>query len=338
MAYFECVIGSGGGDGADLIVTCSSDFAGSTITCTDGTKTFTQTCPSSSPYTVTFESIPTGTWTISGVSGGQTFSKTKTITDFTETLSAIPDGATVTPTDDIQTWLHCADIWDKNYTTIAAVLADTTTLLALISSNNAADYMARSTTWSSSVCANSTAMTYIGNNNYCANKLLADSTWCTSICNSTYFESVLKTKVPTMTSNTAPSGEVFYDTSKVTGGTSGETYYYLFSGNLQTVGTATVTTNQYFGYDFTNSNKNSLCKLAVYGHHASGNMTIEVQGSNSKTSNYQTLKSFTYTSSNSWQYFDIPFSATKYRYWRLNCTKGTIYSIALKGLQFYGRA
>jgi len=59
----------------------------------------------------------------------------------------IPDGSTVLPTDDIQIWLHCANICDKSYTTLAEVLADTTTLSALISSNNAVDYMVRSTSW-----------------------------------------------------------------------------------------------------------------------------------------------------------------------------------------------
>ena len=260
----------------------------------------------------------------------------------------IPDGRTVTPTDDIQIWLNCADIWDKTYTTLAEVLADTDTLLALINSNNAVDYMVRSTTWAvaqalvpvmtsdttpSGVCScshegaqpwyafdgddttrmtlrpssisyewvgyefetpqsvrkikdlvygsintrvssaklqyssdgntwndiqtfsdyknsssheyaistsqtakywriylsfnaadfvgyytiqfygesitnSSTAMSYIGLNNYCANTLLADSTWCMAIANSTYIESVLNVKVPTMTSETAPSGVV----------------------------------------------------------------------------------------------------------------------------------
>jgi hypothetical protein len=59
----------------------------------------------------------------------------------------IPDGRTVEPTDDIQIWLNCANIWDKPYTLLAEVLADTDTLLALITSNNAVDYMVRSTTW-----------------------------------------------------------------------------------------------------------------------------------------------------------------------------------------------
>lgn len=59
----------------------------------------------------------------------------------------IPDGRTVTPTDDIQIWLNCANIWDKAYTTLAEVLADTDTLSALIASENAVDYIVRSTTW-----------------------------------------------------------------------------------------------------------------------------------------------------------------------------------------------
>jgi len=61
--------------------------------------------------------------------------------------SNIPDGRTVEPTDDIQIWLNCANIWDKTYTTLAEVLADTDTLSALIASENAVDYMVRSTTW-----------------------------------------------------------------------------------------------------------------------------------------------------------------------------------------------
>ena len=68
--------------------------------------------------------------------------------------------------------------------------------------------MKRSTTWVSAVTANSTAMSYIGTNDYCAEALLNNSTWNAAICNSTYFESVLNVKVPTMTDATHPSGIV----------------------------------------------------------------------------------------------------------------------------------
>ena len=198
---FKCTLASGGA--LILTVTCDSAFAGQTITCTDGTTTLTQICPSTSPYTVEFRIPNGGTWTIS--SG--TDSTSVIIPDAIE-LHYIPNGSTFTPTDDIQTWLHCASIFNKSYTTITQVLSDASTLQALISSTNAVDYMARSTTWANDVTADSSAMTYIGLNNYCANKLLANSTWLNAICNSTYFENVLNVKVPTMTSDTTPSGVV----------------------------------------------------------------------------------------------------------------------------------
>lgn len=197
---FRCTLASGGS--LVLTVTCDSEFAGQTITCTDGTTTLTKTCPSSSPYTVEFKIPNAGTWLISSGT-----SSTSIIIPDTADLHTIPTGSTVTPTDDIQTLLHCANIWDKSYTTVSALLADTTSLLAVVSDNNSADYLVRSTTFASDFCADSTAMAYIGANNYCADTLLADSTWLNAICSSTYFESVFNVKVPTMTSDTTPSGQ-----------------------------------------------------------------------------------------------------------------------------------
>ena len=239
MAYFECIIG---GAGTTLTVTCDSGFAGKTITCTDGTTTLTAVCPSASPYVVEFDVETDGTWTISGTVSGTTHSITMTIQTSAD-LHEIPNGSTVTPVANIQTWLHCANIWDKDYTTISQVLNDATTLLALISSNNAADYMARSTSWASSVCANAIAMQYIGNNNYCANKLLANSTWYTAICNSTYFESVLNVKVPTMTSNTEPSGTAISLPSNANA-------YRAFDGNIDTYAGGTSSGNTPYPHEF----------------------------------------------------------------------------------------
>lgn len=78
MAYFECIVGNGGGGGGTdipLIVICTSAFAGLTIICTDGTTTLTGQCPSSSPYTLQFDLPNTGTWTVSGVVSGVTYSE-----------------------------------------------------------------------------------------------------------------------------------------------------------------------------------------------------------------------------------------------------------------------
>lgn len=84
MAYFECIIGNGTGTGTGipLIVTCASAFAGLTITCTDGTTTLTDTCPSSSPYEITFNLPNTGTWTVSGVISGTTYSESVVVDSF----------------------------------------------------------------------------------------------------------------------------------------------------------------------------------------------------------------------------------------------------------------
>lgn len=188
---------------AKIIVTTTT---GLTVTATKGGTTYTATETSTGVYEVIVDSK--GTWTVTDGTNTTTVSVTAQTT-YNVAFVVIPDGSTVTPTDDIQTWLNCANIWDKAYTTLAEVLADSTTLSALISDNNATDYLVRSTTWASGMCADSTAMTYIGLNNYCANTLLADATWRTAICNSTYFESVLNVKVPVMTSATTPAGTVY---------------------------------------------------------------------------------------------------------------------------------
>ena len=59
----------------------------------------------------------------------------------------LPNGKTEVPTDNIQTWLNCADIWDKDYKTLGQVMADTETLSALMADENAVDYLVRSKTW-----------------------------------------------------------------------------------------------------------------------------------------------------------------------------------------------
>lgn len=89
MAYFRCSTGSvSSGDGVALIVECDSNFAGATITATNGTDTYTQTCPSTSPYTVTFEDIAKGNWTVSGIIAGITYSESVLVQDYTVELQS----------------------------------------------------------------------------------------------------------------------------------------------------------------------------------------------------------------------------------------------------------
>ena len=344
MAYFHCLIGGGSsGGGYELTVTCDADFAGTTITCTDGVTTLTQTCPSASPYEVVFEIPNGGEWTISGIISGQTYSTAIDIPDSLE-LHSVPEGSTVLPTDDIQTWLACAGIRDKSYTTLNEVLADSTTLLALISDNNASDYLVRSTTWASGITADSTAMTDIGANNYCANTLLADSTWRNAICDSTYFESVLNVKVPTMTSNTTPSG-VASAFNVITNFPA----YYAFdkivdsgSGVHCWAGTGT---SGWLAYQFPTPVR--IAKLVLTQRTESG----AGQNQNVKTATVQYSDT---GNSNDWhddsegvQNYAQAVPNTKYvgetgthKYWRINVL--TIYNnsanaVAILELQFYGR-
>lgn len=324
---------SSGGDGADLVVTCASAYSGLTISCSNGSTTYQKTCPTSSPYQVTFESISTGTWTISGTIEGQTFSTTILISDFEATLGAIPEGSTVVPTDDIQTWLYCAGIFDKSYTTISQVLADASTLQALIASNNAADYLARSTTWASDVTANSSAMSYIGLNDYCADALLADSTWLNAICNSTYFESVLTTKVPTMTSATTPSGTVSASSTLSSGSTTYKNYY-AFDGNTSTKWySANNSSAQYITYQFA-----SAMVIKKFYLKLDWKRSYKVQASTDGSTWVDIISEYT-PSSNTEERNVVINNSTAYRYYRLYSPSviSTIY-IGISEMQFYGRA
>lgn len=161
-----------------------------------------------STLAVSFRAMLTGNYTILWDEYTTNFVVSELSGSINVVLASTPEGSTITPVNDVQTWLRCGEISDKDYTTMSQVLSDTVTLQSLISSQNANDYLVRSTDWATDVCGNSTAMSYIGLNNYSANTLLNDSTWCTAICNSTYFESVLNYKIPYMTSNTSPSGEI----------------------------------------------------------------------------------------------------------------------------------
>lgn len=330
MAWFLCNVGNGG---SELTVTCDSVFAGATITCTDGVTTLIKTCPSSSPYIVKFNIPNSGIWTVS--SGAS--STSVVITDSID-LHDIPVGATVIPTDDVETWLHCANIWNKSYTTINQVLADTSTLLALISSNNAADYMARSTNWASTVCANSMAMTFIGNNNYCANKLLENSTWRTAICNSTYFESVLNVKVPTMTSNTTPSGVA--SGTNYSGEPTNYPPFYAFDGNDNTKW-VTNNVNPYIQYQFPSAKKIYMMKWKANQETPVLPPTaMVVKGSNNGSTYSGALATVSNVTADTSEHTAIFSTIGSYSHYKVECThrtyQGQAYS-QLATLQFYGR-
>jgi hypothetical protein len=260
--------------------------------------------------------------------------------------SNIPTGSTVTPVNSIGTWLRCAGIFDKNYVTPTEVLADSTTLAALISSTNAVDYMVRSTSWATDVCADSTAMSLIGLNNYCANALIADSTWLNAIANSTYIESVMNVKVPTMTSNTTPSGVASSDPSAQTS----LDPYKAFDGQTNTVfGVRPLQSSGVYtlSYQFSQQKCVYLARLNpryqdFYGVNHLHMKTFKIQGYDGNTwvdlSDSITLLDQEYTS----PIDTILTNASYYTSYRLYgtgsyVTYSDVYIIYIVELQFYGR-
>ena len=317
---------SQGGGGQFVIIAKGENYEGQTVTATKGTKS------KSAVITSGVARIPVdegGVWTLT-LSSGETFN-TPNMTYYGEyEVALLPNGSTVTPTNDIQTWLKCAGL-NKSYTTMSEVLADTNTLSALISNNNAVDYMVRSTTWASDVCSNESAMTYIGLNNYCANKLLADSTWCTAICNSTYFKKVLNVKVPTLTADSAlVLASNVYDNS-------GYKAYYAFDNNTTTLWAAKNTTNEYVGYDF---EKPVYVKKVSYiqSNESSKYRAKNIRVDGFDGSQWKSIKTDVAQQNTNIQWIDLSdnkTSYTKYRMYIIDSYSDSV--IELAELQFYGR-
>lgn len=337
MAYFRCVGGVGGG--AVLTLTYSSEFYGETITATDGTKTVTKVAPSTGTMDITLPE--SGTWVVSATIDGQTYSTTVTVDlEYTATLEAIPNGSTVTPTDDIQTWLKCAGITDKTtYTTLADVLADTDTFIALCADSNACDYMARSTNWASGVSADSTAMLIVGKYNYCANALLGNSTWSEALVNSTYWAYVFDVTVPKMTSNSAPSGLAFASSTY----DSNYPAYKAFNGDSSNGWNARANPvyPEYLGYIFTQ--KMILSEIALDTGGTRRVYTFKIQGSNDTTTGTDgtwTDVSEVITTPDSGYNKTYPINGDgEYKAYRLYIVTGTTSAgnLNIATLQFYGR-
>lgn len=258
----------------------------------------------------------------------QIFGETKTI----------PDGKTVTPTDDIQILLHCADIWDKAYTTIAEIITDTITLTAIIVDNNSIDYLVRSTTWASSVTSNSTAMTLIGANNYASNALTADATWCEAIGESEYVDSVLNAKIPKMTTNTTPSG-----VASASSAYSGRPAYRAFDRDMNTTWNGNVAGSSgqtleagWIQYQFTNAV--SAKYLTIYTSIPCP--LIVVMGSNDGVT-FEDVASVENIPNNE-QFGSALLNSENYIYYRCKVTQkntsgGTLMMPVITELQLYGR-
>ena len=133
----------GGGFSALIVITAAT---GQTVTVSKGSDTYTAVEISSGTYEVSVDSM--GTWTVTDGTNTDTVAVSQQTTYYV-TLSSVPDGRTVLPTDDVSIWLACGQR-SETYTTLSQVLADSTCLSALISDSNAVDYLVRSKSFAKS--------------------------------------------------------------------------------------------------------------------------------------------------------------------------------------------
>ena len=334
MAYFDCIVG-GSGKGNTLVVICTDDFAGTTITCTNGTKTYTKTCPSTAPYEVTFYGLAAGSWTISGVIEGQTYSETIAVTEYQLNLNS---------GFDYKTWVSRGGLDPDDYASLSAVFADESATRRLMLVHASADYLIDCVTDDITAiddfCANDTAMKWLGLCDYVCDGLTAITGVEAKLLASAYWERYLKDHVPVMTSNTAPYGTAFG--SRL--GASGD-YYMAFDGDDTTQWTAgaNYTTNQYVGYKFVTPVRVTRVSIIPSNDSATAYNRVKnfkVQGSNTGDTNdwhdiYTGICQNTPDATPQVFEFDNDDYYLQYRVYVVDSYSST--TIGTMSLQFYGR-
>jgi len=252
----------------------------------------------------------------------------------------IPNGKTVTPTDDVQIWLHCANIWDKDYTRIVQVASDLSTLFQLCTTNNSIDYLKRSKGWRNYLNLGSLFEAYVGCYDYCADTLLSDVDWCQAILiDSPYWANVYNTPdIPKMTSNTAPSGECYASDSY-----SSNPPYYAFDQTASTYWASNSTgSSSSVGYKYPSAHKMHYGRILRRNasSYASLQYTCKYQYSIDGTNwvDATELATFNLNGTSADQYIDTPIGEVQSaRYWRLYSTAPSGGRSVCAELQFYGR-
>lgn len=180
--------------------TTEETLFGKTVTATNEVKIVSGTFSGSGSATLQIPWI--GLTTVTSTDGTDTADDTVDVTAYMATYSTqitfIPDGETVTPIDDVSILLKCAGIKDKNYTTMAELLADNDAMSDITMDENSMKYLARSTGFADEVCADETFMTYLGASAYVDDTVLNSDLWKQSIKASQYWTLVYASKIVTV--------------------------------------------------------------------------------------------------------------------------------------------
>lgn len=186
------------------------------------------------------------------------------------------------------------------------------------------------------------AMSLIGKYDYCSNALLSNTTWAEAIGNSEYFEEVLVSLIPTMTSDTAPSGVVSaysnYNTTslpyKAVDGVATASEFDAWIGNQNSVG------EKWWQYEF--DSPKIINRMYISGRKYTNDKNGQInsfvlKGSNDGT-NWTDLTGTIDRSSvgrGDRTYHNIN-NTVAYKYYRVGDIPDSIPGIG--ELQFYGRA
>lgn len=177
------------------------------------------------------------------------------------------------------------------------------------------------------------AMRILGKYDYACEALLSDSTWASAIVGSSYFESVLNVKVPTMTSATAPSGEVISS-----GAVSGQDAYKAFDGNTGTYyeSSTKATSGSWIGYVFPTPVEVSRL-VHVHRQAIDAAQTMKVQYSDDGSTWSDTGTTYIQPAAAGTETVNIIRSGA-HRYWRTYLVStSTAQRLYIYEIQFYGR-
>lgn len=204
IEYFSAYSVTLGVGDVNIVITYSSEYIGSDFIITNNGVTKQKTA--TSDLSVSFVVADYGAWVITN-----TFDeKTKTINateggTYTADFSIAP-----TPAYDFQGWLDAASI-TKSFDSLESLLEDQATIRQLMTKHASVDYLVEwyenDASLKDTLLASDYALKWIGLRDYAYDKMPSD--FITEWLASDKWEYALKDKVPTMTANNAPYGEVF---------------------------------------------------------------------------------------------------------------------------------
>ena len=318
----------GGGSSIEpytVIVSLDEDFKGQPVTLTQGTEIMRKTCPTTTPYEVEFKPMNDGVWVASSTTkDGKVVSvDTEPLLEWGIYYMTLKSGF------ELQEWLNRGRV-EKTFTSLDDVLADQQTVRQLMTVHASCEYLYESYLTDNTILDTIMNSTYgakwLGLRDYVCDKFMANETAKATMLNSDNWEYILKDKVPTMTSDTAPEGEC--KASSIY-----NTYYAwnAFDGNDSTnLCTTAGSDSNWVYYKFTNP-------IAVYKTEfieEYGNKHIKIQISNDGT-NWEDITETITTIAKTSKF--INSKVIKYALFvRLLQTETT--SLSLFTLQFYGRS